>query len=45
MTADQRLLFVANGPSNDVSVINLATFKVMKTIPVGHSPWGVVIGR
>jgi YVTN family beta-propeller protein len=35
--------YVTNGKSNDVSVIDNLSFKVVKTIPVGKSPTGVAI--
>jgi len=44
LTPNKRLLFTANGPSNDVSIVDTDTLKVVKKIPVGRSPWGVVIG-
>ncbi len=31
--------------SNDVSVIDIANEKVIKSIQVGSFPWGVVIGK
>ncbi len=43
LTADGKFLYTANGPSNDVSVVDTATLKVIKTIPVGGSPWGVAV--
>lgn len=33
--------YTANGPSNDVSVVDIATRQVIKRIPVGKVPWGV----
>lgn len=45
LTADGKFLYTANGPSNDVSVVDTATLKVIKTIPAGGSPWGVAITR
>lgn len=36
-------LITANGPSNDVSVIDAATGQVIFRIEVGGSPWGVAI--
>ncbi len=39
---DQKFLYTANGISNDMSVIDLAGPKVMKSVPVGHLPWGVL---
>ena len=44
-TPDEKLLFVTNGVSNDVSVIDVAAQRVIKSIPVGELPWGVAISR
>jgi YVTN family beta-propeller protein len=35
---------VANGVSNDVSVIDVARLQVVKSIQVGELPWGVAFG-
>jgi YVTN family beta-propeller protein len=43
LTHDGRKLYVANGRSNSVSVIDTMTLQVLKTIPVGELPWGVTI--
>jgi len=43
LTPDGSKLYTANGRSNSVSVIDTATFKTVKTIPVGGLPWGVWI--
>ncbi|MGH8258693.1 MAG: beta-propeller fold lactonase family protein, partial [Steroidobacteraceae bacterium] len=45
LTPNHRLLFTANGPSNDVSIVDTVTLRVIRKVPVGRSPWGVVIGR
>jgi YVTN family beta-propeller protein len=45
LTPDGKVLYTANGPSNDVSVVDTATMKVTKTIKVGSSPWGVAVSR
>ncbi len=45
LTGDGKFLYTANGPSNDVSVVDTATLKVIKKIPVGSSPWGVAVTR
>ena len=37
-------LYTANGPSNDVSIVDTHSASVIKKIPVGKSPWGVVLG-
>ena len=45
LSADGRKLYTANGPSNDVSVIDASTGALLKTIPVGKVPWGVAVER
>ena len=42
LSPDDRMLFTANGPSNDVSVVDLATQSVVRKIKVGERPWGVI---
>ncbi len=42
-TPDDKLLFTTNGTSNDVSVIDVADLKVIKSIKAGRYPWGVVV--
>lgn len=44
LSADGRFLYTANGPSNDVTVVDTTALSVVKRIPVGKTPWGVVIG-
>jgi len=44
-TPDQKLLFATNGNSNDVSVIDVPSLKVVKSIATGEAPWGVTISR
>ena len=39
---DGKTLFTANGPSNDVSIVDLATRTVKAKVKVGNRPWGVV---
>ena len=38
-----RSCYTANGPSSDVSVMDLATNQVTKKIAVGRGPWGLAI--
>lgn len=45
ITPDGRALYTANGPSNDVSVIDVATLTVTARIPCGTSPWGIGVSR
>jgi YVTN family beta-propeller protein len=43
LTPDDRLLFATNGNSNDVSVIDVPSLRVVKSMPAGSAPWGVAI--
>jgi len=43
LTPDGTKLYVANGRSNSVSVIDTSTNRKLKDIPVGELPWGVFI--
>jgi YVTN family beta-propeller protein len=43
LTPDGVKLYVANGRSNSVSVIDTATNTRIKDIAVGSLPWGVLI--
>ena len=45
ITPDGQTLYTANGPSNDVSVIDVPTLTVKGRIKAGESPWGIAIGR
>ena len=44
-TPDEKYLLTTNGVSNDVSVIDVAALRVIKTIQVGELPWGVAISQ
>jgi YVTN family beta-propeller protein len=44
-TPDEKLLFTTNGNSNDVSVIDVPSLTVVKSMPVGMSPWGVAVSQ
>jgi PQQ-dependent catabolism-associated beta-propeller protein len=41
--ADQSLLLTTNGISGDVTVIDIAKMKAVKSIKVGRYPWGIVV--
>jgi YVTN family beta-propeller protein len=43
MTRDGSRVFTTDGASNAVSVIDTAKNEVVKQIPVGELPWGVVV--
>ena len=40
---DEKFLYTANGISNDMSVIDVDRLEVTQSVPVGQSPWGVVV--
>jgi YVTN family beta-propeller protein len=44
-TPDEKYLLTTNGLSNDISVIDVASLKVIKSIQVGELPWGVTITK
>ena len=44
-TPDEKYLLTTNGVSNDVSVIDVASLKVIDTIQVGELPWGITISQ
>jgi YVTN family beta-propeller protein len=43
LSREGRTAYTANGPSGDVSIVDLTTGTVTSRIKVGGSPWGVVI--
>ena len=45
LTPDGRKLYTANGLSNDVTVIDVASKKAVRTIKVGRGAWGVAIAE
>ena len=45
VTPDGKKVYAANSLSNEVSVINTAPNRVVKTIKVGDGPWGIAMGR
>jgi YVTN family beta-propeller protein len=40
---DGKYLYTANGPSNDVSVVDLESNKEVARVKAGMSPWGVAV--
>jgi len=42
-TPDEKQLLATNGVSGDVSVIDVDSLKVIKSVKVGRYPWGVVV--
>lgn len=43
LTPDEKLLFVANRESNDVSVVRTDDLRIAATIPVGHAPFAMAL--
>ena len=43
LSRDGSRLYVANGLSDDMTVIDVASAKALKTIPVGRVPYAVLI--
>jgi YVTN family beta-propeller protein len=43
LSHDGKRLYSANGSSNDVTIVDTATLQVVRKVPVGKSPWGVVL--
>lgn len=43
LNRDESLLFVANGLSDDISVIDVGDRRVIKSVPVGRVPYAVLI--
>jgi YVTN family beta-propeller protein len=43
VSPDAKTLYTANGPSHDVSVIDVASRQVTKKVAVGRGPWGLVV--
>jgi len=44
LSPDGKRVFTANGPSNDVSVVEVETMKEIARVKVGQGPWGLAIG-
>jgi YVTN family beta-propeller protein len=45
LSRDGRRLYTANGPANEVAVVDTQKGTVIRKIPVGKGPWGIVLGR
>lgn len=44
LSADGRYLYTANGPSDDMSIVDTDSLTTIKTVGAGKSPWGVAVG-
>jgi YVTN family beta-propeller protein len=42
-SADGRFLFTANGPSNDVAMVDARSMQVVARFPAGDRPWGIAM--
>jgi YVTN family beta-propeller protein len=43
LSGDGTKYYVANGLTNDLTVIDVASQKAEKSVPVGRLPWGVAV--
>ena len=43
LSPDHSKLYVANGLTNDMTIIDVASLKAEKSVPVGRLPWGVAV--
>ncbi len=42
LSPDGKKLYSANGPSNDVTEVDLSSLNVTKHIKAGTGPWGII---
>ena len=45
LSPDGKFLYTANGPSNDVSVVDLGANTEIARVKAGASPWSVTVVR
>ena len=45
LSPDQSKLYVANGLTNDMTIIDVSSLKAEKSVPVGRLPWGIAVVR
>jgi YVTN family beta-propeller protein len=43
LSPDGSKLYAANGLTNDVTIIDVATLRAERSVPVGRLPWGIAI--
>lgn len=43
VSAEGKSVFTANGPSDDVSIVDAQTGQVRRRVRAGRSPWGVAL--
>ncbi|MGH1418137.1 MAG: YVTN family beta-propeller repeat protein [Hyphomicrobiaceae bacterium] len=44
-TLDEKFLMTTNGTSNDVTFIDVAKLRGIKSVKTGRYPWGIVVGK
>ena len=40
MSPDGKRVYTANGPSNDLSIVDTGAWRILAKVPVGQKPWG-----
>jgi YVTN family beta-propeller protein len=43
LTKDETKLYVANGLSDDLSIVDTASGRVQRSVPVGRVPYAIVV--
>jgi YVTN family beta-propeller protein len=43
LSPDGATLYTANGLTNDLTIIDVATLKAERSVPVGRLPWGIAL--
>jgi YVTN family beta-propeller protein len=43
ISPDGSTVYTANGPSNDISIVDVATRTVVGTVKAGSKPWGAAV--
>jgi YVTN family beta-propeller protein len=43
LSSDEQTLYVANGLSDDLTIIDTASSKAVKSVPVGLIPYGILV--
>ena len=43
LSSDEKILIVANGLSDDISIIDVSKRKVLKSVSVGQVPYGILL--
>ena len=43
LSHDEKTLYVANGLSDDLTIVDTETLKAVKSVPVGMVPYGILV--